>query len=418
MGIERTHSTQADADGPKAFGKRPADGEVTLPALTVSLPVYRHNRDRFISLIKAYGAEIAPHAKTPMCPEIALDLIEAGATGATAADLQQARELLAAGVRRVLIANQIGGRSSAGRLRALVDDFVDADISCFVDSAEAASALVAAFEGGRARSLSVLIEVGLGRTGARSLEKALQALDVLLTQPSLTIAGVGTYEGAVTGATPAELDANMHSLFELVKDTHIHLRKVFTSAPLIISAGGSVHFDRVIHALGPVARADGNATLLLRSGAVFFADHGVYKRGFAALDERGLLELEGSPFAATSTFVPAMRIWAQIISVPEQGLAIVGMGMRDVSFDQDLPVCLALHRDGKVVDADLGRRAEVFKLNDQHAFVRMAGDLSPKIGDVVELGISHPCTCFDRWRFFYGTDQEGRIDRLFHTFFH
>lgn len=412
---ERIDRDTGDSQG---FGNHPAGGEICLPALTVNWPVYCHNRDQFLNLLKTYGAQLAPHAKTPMCPEIAVDLIDAGAWGATAADLHQARELLEAGIGRVLIANQIGGAASARRLRSLVDAYPDAAVSCFADSRDAATALANAFEGAGIDALSVLIEVGHGRTGARTAHEALALVDVLTAQRSITIAGIGTYEGAVTGATPGELDANMQALFSLVTESFARLRAIYPGAPLIISAGGSVHFDRVLTALGPVSRADGNAALLLRSGAIFFADHGVYQRGFAAIDERGLLTSGDRPFSARSTFVPAMRVWAEVISVPEPDLAIVGMGMRDVSFDQDLPVGLALWRDGAVLDCGFRDHAKVVKLNDQHAFVRLAGGAKPKIGDVVEFGISHPCTCFDRWRRFYGTDSDGRIDRLFRTFFH
>ncbi len=40
--------------------------------------------------------------------------------------------------------------------------------------------------------------------------------------------------------------------------------------------------------------------------------------------------------------------------------------------------------------------AEVTALNDQHTFLRGAGEAAP-IGAVVRLGLSHPCTAFDKW---------------------
>ncbi|MGP1615230.1 MAG: amino acid deaminase, partial [Pollutimonas bauzanensis] len=37
-------------------------------------------------------------------------------------------------------------------------------------------------------------------------------------------------------------------------------------------------------------------------------------------------------------------------------------------------------------------------LNDQHAYLRFAdGAAPPEVGDRVVLGISHPCTTFDKW---------------------
>lgn len=35
-------------------------------------------------------------------------------------------------------------------------------------------------------------------------------------------------------------------------------------------------------------------------------------------------------------------------------------------------------------------------MNDQHSYVRSTRPLV--IGEVVRLGLSHPCTAFDKWR--------------------
>lgn len=400
------------------IGSSPAGGLLALPLLTVDLAVYRGNRDRFLALVSAHGAKAAPHAKTPMCPEVAIDLIEAGAWGATVADLFQAEVLLKAGVSNILIANQIGGLASAERLRMLADAFPKAEIVCCVDSVQAALNLVQAFQGYANTPFKTFVEVGVGRTGARTLNVAKEIVDIISASAEVVLAGVSTYEGSVSGETPEAVDANMAALFDLLADSLALIREKHPERHLTVSAGGSIHFDRVISALAPVCEADGNATLLLRSGAIFFSDHGVYRRGFQAVDARNLLASDKVVFKASEAFQPAMRMWAEVISVPEQGLAIVGMGMRDVSFDQDLPVALRLYRDGRLIEADLSSSATVNKLNDQHAFLSFGNGASLAIGDVIEFGISHPCTCFDRWRIFYGIDGSGRIQHIYRTFFH
>lgn len=400
------------------IGSRPADGLLALPLLTVDLAIYRGNRDHFLALVSGHGAKAAPHAKTPMCPEIAIDLIEAGAWGATVADLFQAEVLLKAGVSNILIANQIGGLASARRLRMLADAFPKAEIICCVDSVQASANLVQAFQGRMDAPFKVFIEVGVGRTGARTLNVAKDIIDTVSASAEIVLAGVSTYEGSVSGETSEALDANMAALFDLLTDSLASIREKNPGRPLTVSAGGSIHFDRVLAALVPVCEADANATLLLRSGAIFFSDHGVYQRGLQAVDARNLLTSGKVVFKASEAFQPSMRIWAEVISVPEPGLAIVGMGMRDVSFDQDLPVALRLHRNGHLVEADLSSSAKVGKLNDQHAFLSFANGTSLAIGDVIEFGISHPCTCFDRWRVFHGIDGSGRIQHIYRTFFH
>ncbi len=111
-----------------------------------------------------------------------------------------------------------------------------------------------------------------------------------------------------------------------------------------------------------------------------------------------------------------MRVWAEVLSRPEPGLAICGMGMRDVSFDQGFPMPLTVFRDGKPQPAQ-ARFAEVFKLNDQHAFLSLAPGADIAVGDVIEFGISHPCTCLDRYRVIFGVDETGHVRHAFPTYF-
>jgi D-serine deaminase-like pyridoxal phosphate-dependent protein len=76
---------------------------------------------------------------------------------------------------------------------------------------------------------------------------------------------------------------------------------------------------------------------------------------------------------------------------------ILDCGRRDVSFDAGLPVVLG--RDELVVVA----------VNDQHAHVRVEGSCDAAVGDVVGLGISHPCTTFDRWEVIALIDDSERV---------
>jgi len=61
--------------------------------------------------------------------------------------------------------------------------------------------------------------------------------------------------------------------------------------------------------------------------------------------------------------------------------------------------------------------AEVTALNDQHTFLRWEGEVPAAIGDVVTLGLSHPCTAFDKWRLIPVVDAEGIVTEAVETFF-
>ncbi|MCW2558671.1 MAG: amino acid deaminase, partial [Mycobacterium sp.] len=141
--------------------------------------------------------------------------------------------------------------------------------------------------------------------------------------------------------------------------------------------------------------------VVLRSGAYVIHDDGFYA---------GI-----SPLIAGRTERPlrsAMHGWARVVSRPEPELALLDAGKRDLPFDEGLPI-----------PQRIAGAAEITALNDQHAFLRLvtgsADDVS--VGAIVRLGLSHPCTAFDKWRLIPVVDDadaaEPRIVDLIHTFF-
>jgi D-serine deaminase-like pyridoxal phosphate-dependent protein len=59
----------------------------------------------------------------------------------------------------------------------------------------------------------------------------------------------------------------------------------------------------------------------------------------------------------------------------------------------------------------------VTELNDQHAYLQLGQgtDLAP--GDLVCLGISHPCTTFDKWRVIPVVSDDDHVTDIVHAFF-
>jgi D-serine deaminase-like pyridoxal phosphate-dependent protein len=48
-------------------------------------------------------------------------------------------------------------------------------------------------------------------------------------------------------------------------------------------------------------------------------------------------------------------------------------------------------------------------LNDQHAYIATKRARELTVGDLVALGISHPCTALDKWRYLPIVDDGYRI---------
>jgi len=104
-----------------------------------------------------------------------------------------------------------------------------------------------------------------------------------------------------------------------------------------------------------------------------------------------------------------------VLSRPEPGLALLGAGRRDAGFDSGLPVPLrAVRRDG--TGADLPE-SQLTELNDQHAYLRLDEGTELAPGDLVGLGISHPCTTLDKWRVIPVVDDDDRVIDIVHAFF-
>jgi D-serine dehydratase len=396
-----------------AFSWRPAAGDTALPILTLDHSAFLANRSAMFAYAAAVGAEIAPHAKTPMSPALAADLLAAGAFGFTVADARQALVLLESGFDRLILANQIGGKQSAARFGRMLSRFPAAQVTTFVDSVAAVESLVTASVAA-GRDLGVLVEVGGARGGARSVADVRAIVAAVCASTTVRLAGVAAYEGASATAEPSETRRAIAELHDLARQAFSCVRAAAPREALILSSGGSAFFDLAVEDLASLARADGNTRLVLRSGAIFFHDHGVYARGLAAMDQRGGFAPAGLGPASVA-FRPALRLWAEVLTRPLGDLAICGMGMRDVSFDQGLPRPLALWRDGAARALD--DAACVVRLNDQHAFLKVTEDSDVAVGDIIEFGISHPCTCLDRWRRIFELDESGAVHRVLPTFF-
>lgn len=390
-------------------GWRPQDGRMALPLISLDLEGFESNTEAVMRYLSTEGALIAPHAKTPMSVAIARRLQEAGAWGATVADARQASVMLEGGLLRLIIANQVGGIGGARRLASLLWHHPLAEVHVFVDSVEGVDALATAWrsESNRGKGmppLGLIIELGSGRAGLRDDRAAIELMEHIMALPQeigLRLSGIAGYEGAATVPDPAESERRVDALMRRIADLHGVLRnRLGPGAPLILTAGGSLWFDRVIAGLGSVATADGRTRLILRSGALFFSDHGVYKRGLAAMESRGI--------GLAGRILPTLRLWAEILSVPEGNLAIAGLGMRDAASDQGVPMPLRIWRDSR----DIGSAGHlvVEKFNDQHAFIHFTVDgPAPAVGDVVEFGLSHPCTNLDRHRLIWGLDTDHRV---------
>lgn len=370
--------------GGPARGSSIFDGGFTWPLLTIRESAVRANIATMAAYAARHGCDFAPHAKTTMAPRL-LDLqLEAGAWGLTVATPNQALVLRRLGVPRVLIANEV---LDPAALRWLATEVAAGwEVWFQVDSVAGvtAAAEAASAAGGHLRALVELGHAG-GRTGVRDLGEMEAVARAVSAAPALSLSGVTGYEGQLSDEP--SVDAFLDQLAAGVR--RLGEAGLLPPTPMV-SAGGSAWFDRVTARLAGA----GLGQLILRSGASVTHDDGFYR--------------EKTPFnrvPAEGPLTAAMEMWAQIISVPEPGLALAGMGKRDAPFDEGLPIVL-----------EPATGLTVTKLNDHHCYLRVDPGTSVRPGDLIRFGLSHPCTAFDKWRDIPLVDDERRLVDVLHTY--
>jgi D-serine dehydratase len=269
----------------------------------------------------------------------------------------------------------------------------------------------------RSRPVNLLLEVGAmgGRTGLRTADEAAAvATEIGGMAGCVRLAGIEAFEG-IFGGTPREAETQVVSFMERVSE--VARRCDFSAAldEIVLTAGGSAFFDQVVKALKGI-RLSRPTRVVLRSGCYITHDHGFYAAALDRLRERSA----GSDSAASGRifvgqgFEPALELWTTVQSLPEPDLAIVALGKRDVSFDMGLPVPLMHLAGGSRVS--IRGKAEIVRLNDHHGYLKFNG-LNLAVGDRIAVGISHPCTTFDRWEYLYIVDDQYNVVSVVRTFF-
>ncbi|MBS0420353.1 MAG: hypothetical protein JSR66_21785 [Proteobacteria bacterium] len=377
-----------------------------------------------IELMRRYtqssNVELAPHGKTTMAPQLFDMQLAAGAWGMTCATAAHLRLYRRFGVPRIVMANQLLDADSVRFVARQLAEDPGFEFYGIVDSVAGARGYFEVLAGlPRSRPVNLLLEVGAmgGRTGLRTLDGAVTVateIGEMSAGGSLRLAGIEAFEGIFAGS-PREAETNVTSFMQQVAEV---ARKCDTAGTfgvdeVILTAGGSAHFDQVVKALETI-RLSRPTRVVLRSGCYITHDHGFYATAVDRLRERSAGT--DSVFVQQS-FEPALELWTTVQSLPEPGLAIMALGKRDVSFDLGLPVPL-LHLPGGANGSPVSIRgkAELVKLNDHHGYLKFHG-LNLSVGDRIAVGISHPCTTFDRWEHLFVVNDAYDVVSVVRTYF-
>ncbi|QKW36924.1 alanine racemase [Actinomadura sp. NAK00032] len=366
-------------------------GPFTWPVMVARRSALDHNIAALAAFCGEHGLAFAPHGKTSMAPSLFQEQLDAGAWGITAATANQVLAYRTFGVPRILLANELLDPTALRWLGGEVDRGME--FLLYADSPEGVAAISAA---AGQRPFRVLVELGHpgGRTGCRTAGELAGVARAVAAAPGTELAGVAGYEGGLPDVPSAA------RYLRALRDATIELSPLLPR-DVVVTAGGSAYFDQVAEQLAGDWLPGHDLIVVLRSGAYVSHDDGIYT--------------ERTPFnRVPGSLDAALEIWAQVTSVPEPGLAIVGMGKREAPYDAGLPVPLRLRRaDGAIVPA---AGMSVTDTNDHHAYLAFT-DPAPRPGDLVCFGISHPCTAFDKWQVIPVVDDDHTVIDLIRTYF-
>ncbi len=386
--------------------------EVSFPIAVIKEQVLLNNARWMQDFSDRAAVKLAPHGKTSMAPELFNVQLAQGCWGISLATVPQVINAAQHGVQRIILANQLVGKLHMQLLADLLSTSA-LEFYCFVDSKENAEALGEYFTA-RNISLNILIEVGVtqGRCGWRDPDNITPLLEVIKQFPHLQLCGISFYEGVIHGnEAEAEIRSFIKSISRLV--SRLYRENLFDVDPVMITGAGSAWYDIVATELmSSQAMEDISYTAIIRPGCYLIHDTGIYQRAQDEVVQRSQLACDIS-----GELISSLQLWAYVHSVPEAGLAVVGLGKRDVAFDAGLPTPEYFYRPGTEKPISLDKAWQVVSIMDQHCMMKIADNALIRPGDIICFSSSHPCLTMDKWRHIGLIDDNFVVNKTIETFF-
>jgi D-serine deaminase-like pyridoxal phosphate-dependent protein len=355
--------------------------DIDTPALIVDLDVMERNIAKAAFFFKGRECNIRPMAKGHKIPAIAHKQIEAGARGICTAKLSEAEVMVSAGIRDILITNEIVTSYKIERLARLSKQ---CDVKVAVDNPKNIEELSRmAKEYGT--EIGVLVDINVGQFG--KLDGVLDRCGVLPGEPAVSLAkkvtetkglrflGLMGYEGGM-GRFPE---------FEKRKEaTREAMKPLVDTAKMIRKAGMDV---------GVVsAGSTGTWNITGDYPGVTEVQAGCY-----ALMDLAYRRLEGVGMEN------ALSVLTTVISTPYPGKAVTDIGQKGT--------CTASTGSGGGMPEVMGiTGVEVQKLNVEHCHLLLKNPSKEiRIGDKIQLIPYEVDTTVNLYDKMYGT-RNGRVE--------
>lgn len=329
---------------------------VDTPVMAVDATILQRNIDAMAALAASCGVGLRPHAKTHKCPQIARLQLAAGAVGLTCAKLGEAEVLVdQAGITDILIAYPVVGTPKVRRLLSLMDR---AHVTVALDSREAAAALSAAIAAhGKTLDVSVEVNTGQDRAGARAGDEALALALDFARMPGLHLTGAMTHEGHAGFSAPDEIATIAEGAGRALVGTAERIRAagVLIAHVSVGSTPSSWYTPRV------------PGITEMRPGTYVFNDNNAFRHGRIGPDDC------------------AARVLATVVSRPAADRAILDAGSKALALDPSP----SHPGHGYVVGHPA---ATIARLSEEHGVVLLPPDEPGfAVGDRLEIIPNHIC---------------------------
>jgi len=321
------------------------------PALIVDLDVMGSNIAHIAKTCRDSHIGWRPHSKAHKTPEIARLQLAAGAIGITCAKVGEAEVMARAGIRNILIANQIVGEAKIRRLLELVgpaDPIVTVDSLSNVDELDRL-----ARERGKRLKVAIEIDIGMKRAGVAPGGAAVALAGEIARREGLVFVGLTGWESHATRIDdPAAKERAIVAAIGLLTASADACRKAGYAVELV-SCGGSGTFPHCTRQPG--------VTEVQVGGAIFSDMH--YRTHYHV----------DFPFALT--------LLSTVTSRPTAERIVVDAGKKTMSGDAAMPEPIGLPATREI------------RLSAEHATIELArASETPRVGDRVEFVVGYSDT--------------------------
>ncbi len=211
--------------------------EIETPFLWTELDSLERNISTLAAHFQGAGVKWRPHTKGIKTPAIAHKLVAAGAIGVTCAKLGEAEVMVAAGIRDILVANQVVGPHKIARLAHLCRY---SNVKVAVDESSVVTAIgQAASAIGATVGLVIEVNTGMNRAGVAPGAATVTLAHQIAATAGVRLAGLMTWEGhTLTETDPVRKREQVAAAIAQVAETADACRAQGLTID-IVSAGGS-----------------------------------------------------------------------------------------------------------------------------------------------------------------------------------